>query len=178
MKYSLKQKAIRMRQNGWSYNDIHRKLKISKSTLSGWLKAIPFIPNSVVTKRIKQGPAKSIAVRSQRRIELITIIKAKSQSELGKLSARDLWMLGIGIYIGEGTKSYEDVRIINSDVNVIKIAINWFIKVCGVPKENFSLRLHIYPDISDKEAKQYWSAATGIPALQFSKTQIDLRANK
>ncbi len=178
MKTSLKQKAVKMRQAGWSYKDINNKLGISKSTLSGWLKAVPFVPNSVVSKRIKQGPAKSVAIRSQKRTELIKVINSEAKKELGVLSARDLWMLGIGIYIGEGTKSYEDVRVINSDPNVVNLAISWFNKVCGVPLEHFSLRLHIYPDVSEKEAKKYWATATGLSIPQFSKTQIDLRTNK
>ena len=48
--------AIKLRKKGHSYNLISLKLNISKSTLSYWLKEVPYTPNKEVLKRIKLGP--------------------------------------------------------------------------------------------------------------------------
>lgn len=50
--------AIQMRRRGWSYNIIADKIGVSKSTLSAWLRTIPYIPNKTVTKRMRLGLAK------------------------------------------------------------------------------------------------------------------------
>ena len=100
-----------------------------------------------------------------------------SLEEIGKLSKRDLWMIGLGIYIGEGAKLYESIRIINSDPSIVQIAIQWLMEICNVPLEHISI-MHIYPDISEREAVEYWSCITGVPISQFGKTQADRRMNK
>ena len=87
-------------------------------------------------------------------------------------------MIGIGLYIGEGAKLYEMVRVINSDPEVIRLAIRWFREVCGLSTKNFCIALHLYPDTPENEALTYWSKVTGVPRSQFSRTQIDRRTNK
>ena len=87
-------------------------------------------------------------------------------------------MLGLGLYIGEGTKTQDIVRMINSDPKVIQLALKWFIDICGLKKENITIRLHLYPDNNEKKCVMYWSKQTGLPIAQFQKTQVDIRANK
>lgn len=178
MKMNIKQRAINLRLKGWSYNIIIQRLGVPKSTLCHWLKEVPYKPNAKVIKRIKEGPAKSAEKRSKKRLESISLIKKRSAHELGKLSKRDLWMIGIGLYIGEGTKAYESTQIINSNPHIIKLSMKWFRNICEVPIKNFSISLHIYPDVSENQAKKYWSKITGVPISQFAKTQVDRRINK
>lgn len=56
---NLHQKAINYRKRGYSYGMIHEKLGLSKSTLSDWLKEIPYTPNKEVMDRIGTARAKS-----------------------------------------------------------------------------------------------------------------------
>ena len=113
----------------------------------------------------------------QKIIDLLEIRK-KCKQELGKLSKRDLWLLGLGIYLGEGSKSCEIIRVINANPKVIKLAVKWFKKICGLRNENFSLRIHIYPDNDINDCIKFWSKTSGIPSKQFKKTQIDKRIDK
>ncbi len=175
---NIKQRAINLRLKGWSYNIIIQRLGVPKSTLCHWLKEVPYKPNAEVRKRIKEGPAKSAEKRSEKRLRSISLIKQQSASELGRLNKRDLWMIGIGLYIGEGTKAYESTQIINSNPHIIKLSMRWFRDICEIPINNFSITLHIYPDISETAAKKYWSKITDIPISQFTKTQTDRRTNK
>ena len=175
---SLKEKAINYRKQGYSYNMISEKLGLAKSTLSDWLKEVPYKPNKEVLKRIQLAPAKSAEIVHNQKVATIARIKKAAKKELGKLTKRDLWLLGIGLYLGEGSKLYESVRIINSDPQIMKVAIKWFREVCGLDWENFSARAHVYPDNDIKTTINYWSKRTGIPKNQFQKTQIDRRKNK
>jgi len=178
MRQALRKQAETLYKQGWSYNIISERLGVAKSTLSYWLKEIPHSPNKEVIKRIKEGPAKSGEIRHKKRIENIKDIKALSKKDVETVTNRDLMMLSIGLYIGEGAKTNEHVRMINSDPQVINLAIEWFQKICRIPKNHFSIALHIYPDISKKKAIDFWSQSTGIPKSQFEKIQVDKRENK
>jgi hypothetical protein len=164
----LKEKAIYYRKQGYSYGMISEKLRLSKSTLSDWLREVPYKPNEEVLRRIKLGQLKSAQFKHNQRIRSIKKMKNLARKELGKLTKRDLWLLGIGLYLGEGSKLYEKVRIINSDPKVIKLAIKWFQEICGVENENFSLTIHTYPDNDIRETINYWSKVTGIPEKQLA----------
>jgi hypothetical protein len=97
--------------------------------------------------------------------------------DIGKMSKRDLFMFGLGLYLGEGAKTHDITRVVNSDPNVICLAIAWFNEL-GMSKEQFLIRLHLYPDSNIEKSLQFWSRATTIPRSQFAKVQIDVRKNK
>jgi hypothetical protein len=175
---SLKKKAIEYRKQGYSYNMISEKIGLGKGTLSAWLKEIPYKPSKEVLKRIKLAPLKSAEVVHNRKVAEIFRVKKLAKKELGKFTKRDLWLIGIGLYLGEGSKLYETVRMTNSDPRIIKLTMQWFRNICGLKNENFSPAVHIYPDNNTKEAIRYWSNIIKIPKAQFQKTQIDRRKNK
>ncbi|MEK7518969.1 MAG: hypothetical protein AAB424_01050 [Patescibacteria group bacterium] len=178
MKIALQKRAIILRRAGWSYNIIASRLHVSKSSLSHWLRSVPFFPNSTVRRRIREGPAKSAAQSVARKLARLTLVKREAVKELRTLNDRDWFMLGLGLYIGEGTKAYENITIVNADVGVIKLAIRWFTKIGNLNKQHFSVTLHIYPDISAVKAISYWSRNTSIPRTRFTKVVIDKRTNK
>jgi len=175
---SLRSKAEKLRDQGYSYNMITKALGVPISTMSYWFRDRPFIPNKEVIERIKYGPMKSGAARHNARVKEVQSLRERGISEVGKLSHRDLWMLGIGLYIGEGAKSIESVRIMNSDPRVISISIRWFKEVCGLTEENIVICMHLYPDSNVGDCMSYWQKITGLPASNFRKTQIDRRLNK
>lgn len=175
---SLKEKSVELRYEGWSYNIISDRLGVSKSTLSHWLRDVPYKPNASVRKRIQEGPIISATRRHAKRMATVHAIKRSAEQEIDQLTKRDLWMLGLGLYIGEGSKIFENVRIVNSDANVILLAMRWFRESLHLDTKNFSARLHLYPDTPLKKAIAYWSKITSIPTSQFDKTYVDMRQDK
>lgn len=175
---SLKEKAINLRVQGYSYNMISQVLGLSKSTMSGWLKEVPYSPSDEVIRRI--GLARAKSAQSRHMVKIRNIKKAKDEAcrEIGKIRKRDLWFLGLGLYLGEGSKLHENIRIINSDPEIIFLAVKWFREICELETQNFTMSIHIYPDINEKWAKAFWSKSVGIPLSQFRKTQIDIRTDK
>lgn len=175
---SLKDNAIYYRRRGFSYNMISDRMGVKKSTIAYWTKEIPFKPNKEVIRRIGFGKLKSAIFKQNRRIAEIKEMKEIARKELGLITKRDLWMLGVGLYLGEGSKLNEYVRIINSDPEIIKTALMWFRKICGLENKNLIPAVHAYPDNNINSILDYWSKITGIPKKQFGKTQIDRRGNK
>jgi hypothetical protein len=80
--------------------------------------------------------------------------------------------------MGEGTKSYEIIRIINANPEVIKLAIFWFKNICGLDINNITIALHLYPDNNEEACIKFWQKVTGLPRANFRKTQIDRRKDK
>ncbi len=173
-----KLQAQNLRDIGYSYNMIQAKLGISKSTLSNWFRDRPFTPNHEVLNRIQYGPIKSAERSHNQKVKEIEELLKVGVKEIGSLTKRDLWLLGLGVYIGEGTKSYDSIRLANADPMVIKLAIKWFKNIIGISNKNISIRLHLYPDNNEQVCVKYWQSVTGLPLDSFYKVYIDRRENK
>lgn len=171
-------RAIGLREKGYSYNHISSILNISKSTLSDWLSKIPYTPNAETIQRIGKARAASGAIKSQLRRESTRLASEEARRQLGRVTRRDLFMIGLGLYIGEGSKTAEITRFVNSDPAVVNLMIRWFTEALGVPRLNLRMRLHLYPDCDERQSLRYWSKITNIPMSQFQRTSFDRRTNK
>ncbi|MGB3922198.1 MAG: hypothetical protein WBL19_02905 [Minisyncoccia bacterium] len=176
-KLDIKLKATELRKRGFSYSFIQKHLGASKGSLSSWLKTIPYAPNIMTKNNIKRSH--KIIVDHRKKIKLDSLREASELAidDIGRFSKRDLLMLGLGIYMGEGSKTI-CIRIVNSDPTIIKTGIFWLRKIYGLAKRNFSIRIHLYPDCNIDESKRYWSKQTGLPLKQFHPVFVDRRLNK
>ncbi len=175
----MKTKARILREKGYSYSFIQKEIPVAKSTLSYWLADIPYTPNQETVLCIGKARAASGVAKNKLKIDSFKRAKEEAQKDVGGLlSKRDIFMLGLGLYAGEGTKTHDIVRLINANPKIIKFAILWFKEVCGLKNINFMVRIHLYPDNDIQEALSYWSQAVGIPIIQFQQTQVDTRIGK
>lgn len=177
-KENLKSKAILLRKQGYSYSDIKKRIGVSKSTLSDWLTSIPYTPNEFVKQKIIKARVASGVAKGKILIDSINKAGEMAKKDVGAVNKRDLFMLGLGIYIGEGAKTHNIVRISNSDPRIIRFMVVWFKKVFGLKEDNLFIRLHLYPDLDIKTCEQFWSKNTGVPVSHFFKCSIDVRTNK
>ena len=92
--------------------------------------------------------------------------------EIGELSRRELLIGGLYLYWGEGMKAQRGtVGIANTDPAVIKTFIDW-LKIAGVPKEKFLIKLHLYTDMNIYQETEYWSEILSLPKKQFRKPYV------
>ncbi len=174
----LKLKALNLRKSGYSYSLISKKLSVSKSTLSNWLSRELFVPNKEVLKRIGAAKLKSALYKQKQKFNDIAQRTEEAKKEIGKISERDFFMIGLGLYFGEGSKSFEEVKISNANPAIIKVAIKWFQKFCKITAKNIKITVHGYPDTDINKLVRFWSIETLIPKKQFNKVIIDRRSNK
>jgi hypothetical protein len=174
----MKQRVISLRKDGYSYNYITEHTHIPKSTLSEWLQDIPFHPNKHTIETIGNARIASGIYKHNLKIESLNEAKIEAKKDIGDLSRRDIMMLGLGMYIGEGSKTMNMTRISNTDPLIIRFTIKWLEKSFGIEKKNLKIRLHLYPDNNEKESIEYWSKEVGISIDQFFKSSIDRRTNK
>jgi len=169
-----KQKAIAMRRKGMSYSQIKEKLKVSKSTLSVWLQDMP-----LSKKRIRELRADSPirieryrnTMRAKKDARLEEVYK-KVSKDIGVLSKRDLFLAGLFLYWGEGTKAQNSlVALTNTNPNMLIFFIRW-LKLFGVEDKDLRIKLHLYSDMCIKESIDFWSKELKIPLSQFYKPYI------
>jgi hypothetical protein len=178
--------AILLRQQGYSLNEISAKLKVSKSTASLWLRSVNLDKNakSRLQQRTKANSLAGLMAYSQhlrdKKTEQIKLDESKGKSKLGKVSDRDIYCIGLGLYGGEGYKrGSQEFGFTNSDPAMIKFYILWLAKVFSVKKKDLILRISINNSHQSRksEVEKYWVTITGIPFSQFTKTSFIKSAN-
>jgi len=169
------EKAIILRKKEMSYNQIRKILKVSKSTLSIWLRNYP-----LSEQRIRQ-----LRDWSEQRIEKCRETKRRKKERRLKetyetqkkfilpLEKRELFMLGLGLYWGEGAKFKMDrLSISNTDPALINVFIYWLTKSLGIPRKKIRVLLHLYKDMDIKKEMHFWSDILKIPLSQFNAPYI------
>ena len=177
-KNTLRERAVYLRKAGFSYRYIKKEVDVSLGTLSEWLSKIPYTPNIETIERIGKARVASMLSKYRMKEESIRSAHEQAKSDIGNISKRDIFMLGIGIYIGEGSKTHNIIRLVNSDPRIIRFSINWFKQVCGFQNDNFRIRLHLYPDSDVQKCLSFWSKELNMALPLFQKTQIDIRGDK
>lgn len=175
-----KQKAIVMRKKGMSYSQIKEKLNVSKSTLSGWLYNMP-----LSKKRIRElqadSPIRIERYRNTMRIKKEGRLKEvykKVSKDVGNFSKRDLFLAGLFLYWGEGTKAQNSlVALTNTNPNMLKFFIKW-LKLFGIERKDLKVKLHLYSDMNIKESINFWSEELKIPHSNFHKPYIKKTSSK
>jgi predicted transcriptional regulator len=177
-KLNLKIKAQSLRKKGFSVKDIQNELKVSRSSVSLWIRNIELTDKQL--KRLyfskRSGALKGsikAAINKRRKREKITKeLLEKGISEIGYLSERDKFIIGIALYFAEGTKADSSVSFSNSDSRAIFFMTSWLRNVCNVPESRFRASLYLHDNLNEIKAKKFWSDLTKIPLKQFNKTYI------
>ena len=154
-----------------SYSQIKNTLKISKSTLSCWLRDYPLSKQRIDELRgSNEHRIEKFRETMRRKHEnrLKEIYKTEKESIL-PLSDREIFIFGLGLYWGEGTKrQMKELSISNTDPDLIKFFIHWLQKNLDVPKQKIRILLHLYEDMNVEEQTNYWSKTLNIPLSQFN----------
>ena len=172
-----KNKAVLLRKQGRSYNEICDELGMSKSTLSNWFKGMDFsedIRKNLVeeSKRTSADRLKILnKVRGDSLRVTYEIAEAEALKEMEKYKYDPLFIAGVSLYWGEGDKlSRNQVRLTNTDPKMIEIFLMFLTSVCEVPQEKIKLALFIYHNLDEATCKAYWGSITGLTV--FHKTQV------
>lgn len=178
-KLLLRNKAIQLRQQGYTYSEIKRYLQIPKSTLSNWLCDYPLSneENRLLNTSIKRNKLLSIEkIRNTKRNKRVARLDRIYQTEKNRLvpmSIEQMEIAGLFLYWGEGSKYMKGpVSICNTDPQVIKFSMNWLTSCYRTPREKIRVYLHLYSDMNQAETVSFWSNELSIPIDQFSKPYI------
>ena len=171
-------KAKKLKREGFSYRDIAAEIGVSLSTVSRWCQDIKIQHSEVTKSRIKKARAAAKTTRVTNTESRRSRTRLAVKEALGGLTRRDLMMLGIAIYMGEGSKTKHVIRVTNSNPLILKLAKRWFRESLGVPNINFKIYVHIHPDMNQSEIVKYWSDLLNVPIDQFGRVSVDSRKKR
>ncbi|MET8222495.1 hypothetical protein [Streptomyces sp. NPDC005301] len=175
-KDDLRARARELRLRGWTYDRIQLELGCSKSSISLWVRDLPKPERRDPAEQARLAARKrwehELAVRDEERQR----VKAAAAAEVGSLSDRELFLLGVGLYWAEGAKdkSYdrrEKVVFVNSDPGMIEVFLRW-LDLLGVDRDRlrFSVMIHERADVAD--AERHWADLVGAEDSAFYKTTL------
>lgn len=184
-KKELKQKAILLRKEGKTYSEIMKEIPVAKSTISLWLREVKLSvtqKQNISEKRIAAQRRGANAQRNKRIKKQESLIN-NARLEVGKISDRELWLIGIALYWAEGYKGKEyrptsRTSISNSDPKMISILLIWLKKCIGVRDEDIYFELYIHESHREKVkvVLQRWSDILNWPLSSFK--HIYFKKNK
>ncbi|MET7933841.1 hypothetical protein [Streptomyces sp. NPDC005322] len=176
-KDDLRSRAREMRLQGMTYDKIQLELGCSKSSISLWVRDLPkpeWPPRtreeaSAIAKRGWEATLRRREVERQR-------TKVMAAREIGSLTDRELFLVGVGLYWSEGTKSKphrrsETVVFINSDPDMIQLYLAW-LSLLGVEPARIRYRVMIHESAEVAEAEHYWSDKVGVDVTTLEKTTL------
>jgi hypothetical protein len=174
-KLKEKEKAIQLRKLGKSYREISSLLPVSKASLSLWLRDYPLSAEKM--RELRDFNAKRIEhyqeTRTKSRNAKLAEIYKMEKARILPLSRKELFIAGLFLYWGEGSKSTlsKYVAFANTDPAMINFFIKW-LEHFGCERNKLVIRMHFYKDMNIVKETNYWAKILGLSKLQFKKPYI------
>ncbi|MFE3415946.1 hypothetical protein ACFXMT_48855 [Streptomyces mirabilis] len=175
-KDDLRDKARELRLQGWTYDQIQMELGCSKGSISLWVRDLPKPERRDPSEQAKLASRKrwdhELAVRDEERQKT----KAAAAAEIGTLSDRELFLVGVGMYWAEGSKGKpydrrENVTFVNSDPGMIETFLRW-LDLLGVERDHVRYCVMIHESADVAGAEQFGADLVGADRSAFNKTTI------
>ena len=164
-KLAERQQARRLRRTGLPLAEIAALLGVSKSSVSLWVRDVPFDPLPRPARGRRRSP-NSLQRRKQSEIDRLL---REGQARIGRLSEREFLVAGVALYAGEGSKGDGSVLFTNSDPRLIAFFCSWLRHFFPIDESRLRVRLYLHQGLDLDVAIAHWSALTGIPESQFVK---------
>ena len=96
----------------------------------------------------------------------------EGKKQVGSLTKRDRFLVGIALYSAEGTKTDKSCSFSNSDPALVKFMSSWFREFCKISETRLRGSIWIHDNLDLNKATNFWSDLTKIPINQFHKPYI------
>jgi len=169
MKSELKNKAIKLRKQGFAITKIAEELGCAKSSVSLWVR------NVTLTKEQKDNINKDSHLSISKSISNNFKNKRLEYQKRGAIRVHkedNGYLAGCMLYWGEGSKSVNYVGFTNSDVNMMKMFKQFLETYFDVSSDRFSISVNYYTDLHPSDhIKQYWLDALNLEASNLKACQ-------
>ncbi len=170
MKKELKDKAIQLRSNGYSFKEISLILGVSKSTASLWARNVDL--SFQAAKRLE-----NIKIFGRRRALKINKIKNTLNWEkaaklcpklnVGNYNDNDCKIFLALLYWCEGEKTGKRFCFSNSDPVMVKVYLALLRRAYKIDNKKIRIWIHLHSYHDVFYILEFWSKLTGIPKNQF-----------
>ncbi|MFH9687071.1 hypothetical protein ACH4LE_12245 [Streptomyces sp. NPDC017413] len=175
-------KARELRLQGMTYDQIQVELGCSKGSISLWVRDLPKPERRRTREESSAIGRRGWEATLQRRDTERRAMKGKAAGEVGEMTDRELFLLGVALYWAEGSKSkpyrtQERGTFVNSDPGMIEVFLAW-LRLLGVPQERLRFHIHIHETADITAAERYWITLTGAAPSAFGKTSLKRHSPK
>ncbi|ROQ24635.1 hypothetical protein EDD98_7247 [Streptomyces sp. PanSC19] len=175
-KDDLRARARELRLQGWTYDQIQVELGCSKSSISLWVRDLPKPERKRTREEASEIARRGWEVTLRRREDERQNRKGLARDEIGFLTERELFLIGVGLYWAEGSKSKpyarrENVIFVNSDPDMIMLYLAW-LDILGIEPERRRYRVMIHESADVAAAEQYWADLVQVDVATLCKTTL------
>ena len=157
-------RAIELRQQGKSYREIEHDLGIARSTLSTWLRNIEISveQRKKLHEKWRQGVERGRQLGSKtnmlaKRQRLANIDSTVKRDLLNRqFTDKELEMLFIGLYLGDGFKIEGRVGLGNADPGIVLMFVVLIELLYGIPRNKLKVQIFARVDQDENELIRYW----------------------
>jgi hypothetical protein len=163
-KVKEQERARALRAQNRTLADIAKRLGVSKSSVSLWVRDVPFTPSPR-----RHGPHRRPHPAHEAKLRQIEELNRSGVDRIGTLSDEAFFVAGIALYAGEGSKTDGEVRFSNSDPRMIRYFCVWFRRFFDVDETRLRGRVYLHQGLDLRATEEFWSTLTNIPTDQFHK---------
>ncbi|KKU22493.1 MAG: hypothetical protein UX31_C0001G0011 [Candidatus Nomurabacteria bacterium GW2011_GWA1_46_11] len=163
--------ARSLRNGGYSYSEIQKFVSVPKATLSYWFRDLELSESQIKRLQEKRSEAsrRGTLERSKAVSEAIEKIKASSSVQIGKISRRELWLMGVVLYWRN--RNFGDVKkgvhFSTTDPELARLFLKWLKDIGQLTKKEIALDLFVKGN--SKKAITFWSTVTGFEESCFGR---------
>ncbi len=158
-------RARTLRAGGMTLLDIATRLSVSTSSVSLWVRDVPFHAVACVVP----GPKRSTHPASIAKQRQIDDLDRAGIERIGRLSDDAFLAAGIALYAGEGSKA-ESGKEWGSRTPTPRMVVfycAWLRRFFVVDESRVTVRVYLHEGLDLDAAERHWSALTGVPRTQF-----------
>jgi len=161
-----------LRRTGLSYGEIMELIYVKKSTLATWCREVRLSDEQIEAIKARTGSRIGVPVDTNRkRREEVEILRSMARDEAETLIHDPLWVAGLILYWGEGTKGRNRLSVANTDPRALRLFVKW-VRTFIDPQARFTLAMHLHEGNDEMNARRYWRWETGLDDANFIKTFI------
>ena len=169
--------AIGLRASGKSIKFIAKRLSVSVGSVSVWCKDVTLTEDQLRTlEKNARDPNYGLRLQNSQRQrrkkeQKISDLLNLGEKEIGELTNRELFLVGVALYWAEGFKKDTQVGFANSNPEMINLYLKWLYESCDVKKEDLIAIITVNISHKDRseEIERYWADSTKIPIKNFRK---------
>lgn len=184
IRHKLKPAAVQLRKKGLSIRKIERRLRISRSTLSGWFKTIILSQKQKEKLRndwenaLVRARGQAVLWHNAQKEKRLQDAKTKAIETIERIntSNRDIIELALAIlYFGEGSKKNVETGLGSSDPLILRFFVNVLMEIYLLDIKQMRCELYLRADQNPEKTKRFWSRELRLPLGNFRQVNIDKR---
>lgn len=177
MKHEEREAARVLRRAGLPIREITERLRVSKSSVSKWVRDIELTPEQV-KYLLEKNPAYNQQLRGSGNTREHGLVRRRGFQSAGRQAVRDgvdaLFVHGCLLYWCEGTKSTGSLRFANSDPYMMTQFVEFLNRYVVDDPSRLSVAIHAHTDVHTvEEIEDYWLRVTGLDRSHLRKGQYD-----